>query len=63
MRLKSFTVERSLDAPAQLVEALVEGERLFPIAVIWNDRLGAAFVQFLAQFGAVIGRVAELFEF
>ena len=53
------SVERRLDAPAQLVEALVEGERLFPIAAIWNDRFGAALVQLLAQFGAVIGRVAE----
>ena len=53
------SVERRLDAPAQLVEALVEGERLFPIAPIWNDRFGAALVQLLAQFGAVIGRVAE----
>ena len=37
----------------------MKGERLFPIAAIWNDRFGAALVQLLAQFGAVIGRVAE----
>src|SRR5262249_62027872 len=31
----------------------------FPIAAIWNDRFGAALVQLLAQFAAVIGSVAE----
>jgi hypothetical protein len=38
----------------QLLEALVEAERLFPIAAIWNDRFGAALIELLAQFGAVI---------
>ena len=52
-------VEGSLDTPAQLVHALVEGERQFPIAAIWNDRFGAALVQLLTQFAAVIGSVAE----
>ena len=48
------SVQRRLDAPARILEALVEGERLFPIAPIWNDRFGAALDQLLAQFGAVI---------
>src|SRR5438093_11551843 len=52
-------VERTLDAPAQLVETLAEAERLFPAAAIWNDRLGSALIQFLAQFGAIVSPVAE----
>ncbi|MGA9134447.1 MAG: hypothetical protein WB384_20795, partial [Candidatus Sulfotelmatobacter sp.] len=52
-------IERALDAPAQLVETLAEAERLFPVAAIWNDRLGSALIQFLAQFNAVVGLVAE----
>src|SRR6188472_1687115 len=42
-----------------LVEALAEAERLFPVAAVGNDRLGSALVQFVAQFGAVVGLVAE----
>src|SRR5262245_32046356 len=53
------SVERTLDAPAQLVETLAEAERLFPVAAIWNDRLGSALIQFGAQLGAVVGLVAE----
>src|SRR5947209_10189970 len=52
-------VERSLDAPAQLVEAFAEAERALPIAAVGNDRLGSAPLQFLAQFGTVVGLVAE----
>ena len=33
--------------------------RLFPVAAIWNDRLGSALIQFLAQFGAVVCLVAQ----
>jgi hypothetical protein len=60
MRLKSFN-RLILDAPAQPVETLAEAERLFPVAAIWNDRLGSALVQFLAQFGAVVCLVAKHF--
>jgi hypothetical protein len=42
-------VERALDAPAQLVDALIEAERLLPVAAIWNDQLGSALVQVFAQ--------------
>src|SRR5262245_65825231 len=51
-------VECALDAPAQLVETLAEAERLFPVAAIWNDRLGSALVQVFAQLGAIVGPVA-----
>src|SRR6266508_6318494 len=47
-------VEGTLDAPAQLVETLAEVERLLPIAAVWDDRLGSALIQFLAQFIAVV---------
>ena len=52
-------VERAFDAPAQLVDTLAEAERLFPVAAIWNDRLGPALVQIFAQLGAIVGLVAE----
>ena len=52
-------VKCRLDPPAQLVEALVEGERLFSIGSILNDRLGATLVQLLAQFAAIICGVAK----
>ena len=52
-------VEGALDAPAKLVEAFAEAERLLPVAAVRDDGLGCAFVQLLAQFGAVIGLVAE----
>jgi hypothetical protein len=32
---------------------------LLPVAAVWNDRPGSAFIQFLAQFGAVVSLVAE----
>jgi hypothetical protein len=38
---------------------LVEGERLFPVAAVRNDRFGPALIQLLAQLGAVIGLVTE----
>jgi hypothetical protein len=41
------------------IETFAEAERLFAIAAVRNDRLGAAALQPLAQFGAVIGLVAE----
>jgi transposase-like protein len=52
-------VERSLDAPAQLVEAFAERKGLFPVVAVGNDRLGAALMQLFAQLIAVIGRVAK----
>src|SRR3954470_23344248 len=52
-------VKGALDAPAKLVEAFAEAERLFPVATVWNDRLGSAPIQFLAEFGAVVGLVAK----
>jgi hypothetical protein len=52
-------VERALDAPAQLVETLVEAGRLFPVAAIWNDRLGSALAQVFAQLGAMVGPVTD----
>ena len=48
-------VERALDAPAQLVDALAEAKRLLPVAAVWNDRLGSALVQVFAQFDAIVG--------
>jgi hypothetical protein len=48
-------VERTFDAPRQLVETLAEAERLLPVTSVGNDRL----VQLLAQFGTVVGLVAE----
>ena len=42
------SVERILDTPAQLVEALAEAERLLPVAAVGNDRLGPALVQLSA---------------
>src|SRR6201993_5652222 len=38
---------------------LAEAEGLFPVAAIWNDRLGSALIQFLAQFGAVVCLIAK----
>ena len=52
-------IERAFDAPAQLVEALAEAERLLPVAAVRNDRLGSALIQSLAQLGAVVSLVAE----
>src|SRR5262249_56870148 len=52
-------VERAVDAPAQLVDSLAGAERLLPVAAPWNDRLGSALVQVFAQFGAIVGLVAE----
>jgi hypothetical protein len=45
--------------PAQFVEALAKGERLFAVAAIGNDWLGSLLVQLLAQFSAVVSFVAE----
>ena len=36
-----------------------QAERLFPVAAVWNDRLGSALVQVFAQLGAIVGFVAE----
>src|SRR4029450_8354968 len=52
-------VDPPLYAPAQLVDALAEAERLFPVAAIWDDRLGSALVQVFAQLGTIVGFVAE----
>src|SRR5437764_14665696 len=52
-------VEGTFDAPAQLVEAPAEGERLFPVAAVWNDRIGSALIQLRAQFGAIVSLVAN----
>jgi len=52
-------VDGTLDPPAQLVEALIEAERVLSVGVVWNDRLGSALVEFLARSVAVISRVAE----
>jgi hypothetical protein len=52
-------IEGTFDAPAQLAEALAEGERLFPVAAVWNDRIGSALIQLLAQFGAIVSLVAN----
>jgi hypothetical protein len=48
-----------LDAPAQLVEAVVEAERLLPVAFVRNDRLATAFMELAAQFGAAPGAAAS----
>ena len=52
-------VECSFDAPAQLVEALAEAERLLSVTAVGNDRLGSALLQLVAQFSAVVGLVAK----
>ena len=52
-------IERTLDPPAQLVETLVEAERVLSVGVVWNDRRGSALVECLTQSVAVISRVAE----
>ena len=60
MRLEVLQpVECSFDAPAKLVEALAEAERLLSVAAVWNDRPGPTLIQFLAQFGAVVCLVAK----
>jgi hypothetical protein len=41
------------------VEAPVEAERLLPVALVWNDRLGSALAEVFAQIVAVISLVAE----
>src|SRR6187399_776824 len=53
------SVESGLDAPTQLVETLVEAERLLPIGAIWNDWLGSVFIEFTPQFGTIIGGITE----
>src|ERR1700747_2291908 len=52
-------VESILDAPAQLVESVVEAERLLPVAFVGNDRVAASLMELAAQFGAVVGLVAK----
>jgi hypothetical protein len=52
-------VEGALDAPAKFVQTLAEAEWLFPIAAVRDHRLGSLLIQFLAQFGTVVGFVAE----
>ena len=42
-----------------LVGFLVEAERLLSVRPVGNDRLGAAILQPLPQFGAVVGLIAE----
>src|SRR5262249_56660673 len=44
---------------AQPVDTLAKAELLFSIAAIWNDRLDSPLVQVLAQFGAIVGLIAE----
>jgi len=48
-----------LDPPAQLVETIVEAERLLSVAAVGNDWLSTALVQRLAQLSTVVGFVAE----
>ena len=52
-------VEGILDPPAEFVETLAEAERLLPVASVGNNRFGSTLIQFLTQFGAVVGLVAE----
>ena len=52
-------VEGILDEPSQLVEALVEAERLFPAAPVGNDGLRSTFLQRFAQLGAIVGLISE----
>jgi hypothetical protein len=53
------SVERTLDAPTELVEAFAEGERALPIDAVGNDWLGSTLIQFVAQFIVVVGLVAD----
>src|SRR5579859_7591104 len=48
-------VECTLDAPAELVEALAEAERLLSVAAVGNDRFGSTLIELVAQFSAVVG--------
>jgi hypothetical protein len=60
MRRKSFNLLKALSMRQRsLLETLAEAERLLSVAAVGDDRLGSALVQFLAQFGAVVGFVAE----
>ena len=52
-------VECTLDAPAELVEALAEAERLLSVAAVRNDQFGSTLIELVAQFSAVVGLVAE----
>jgi len=45
-----------------LVRRLVEAEGLFAVRFVGNDGLGAALLEPVAQFGAVIGLIAEKFS-
>ena len=53
------SVEGAFDAPAPLVKALIEAEQLLSGRVVWNDRLGSALAQLLAEAVAIIGHVAK----
>ena len=48
------------DAPAKIVQTLAKAEWLFPVAAVWDDELGSLLVQVLAQLGAAVGLIAEL---
>ena len=48
-----------LRCASEALEAFAEAERLLPVTAVWNDRLGSAFIQFLAQFGTVVSLVAK----
>ena len=51
MRPKAFNLLKAfLDAPTKLVEPLAEVERLFPVAAIWNERLGFALIMAVRRF-------------
>src|SRR5215467_10528649 len=52
-------VEGILDEPSQLVEALVEAERLLSAAPVRNDGLRSTLLQRFAQLGAIIGLIGE----
>lgn len=51
--------EGVLDAMTLLVGFSVEAEGLLAIGLVWNDGPGTAFVEPVAQIGAVIGPVAQ----
>ena len=42
-----------------LIGCFVEAERLEAISSVWHDGLGAPLIEPVAQFGAVIGGIAE----
>ena len=60
IRLKSLSLLNALSMRHRsLYRRLLKTERLLPVAAVRDHRLGSLGIQFLAQFGAVVGLVTE----